>query len=257
MNAASAKPAYGGAIFDMHCHVLPGVDDGARSYGQAVRMLAHASAEGVSTLAATPHLVCDGSEKMYRQKILNAFETLKGMAGDAGISIRLVLGYEMMLSPSLLHVHDIAAFALDGTGRLLAEPHSAGRPAELDELLYNLEHAGYGLILAHPERNEWLARNFTYLAELADRGVLLQVNAGSIMGQWGRRVAGSAMKMAVQGMVHLIGSDAHSDETRAPDIRAAVSALADRIGQAGAEAIAFQRAEALLAPADGRKSLPV
>lgn len=237
---------HGGSIIDMHCHLLPGVDDGAASLQQSLNMLRISMAEGVKVVVATPHLVCDGSERLCAAKIMEAYRKTESMSNDLGLSVRLKLGYELLLSPSLLHLCNLSDYAIEGTNRLLVEPSISEPPTELDELLYDLDHINMGLILAHPERNHWLAKDMAYLTELMQRGVLLQVNAGSIMGKWGREVTQHARQMALRGLVHLIGSDGHSDRERAPEINKAVVQLSEWIGEARAQEIAYRRPETIL-----------
>jgi protein-tyrosine phosphatase len=242
---------YPGKIIDMHCHVLPGVDDGSECLEQSLNMLRISAGEGVGTVVATPHLVCDGSEKLYAARIRKAFMELKSIASERGISVRLALGFELLLSASLPHVDNIGEYTIEGTNRLLVEPQSSEPVKMLDELLYGLGHTKLELILAHPERNAWLAGNTSYLRQLAAKGVLMQINAGSVTGQWGRGVTRAVRKMARQGLVHLIGSDAHSDGARKPQVNDAVSTLYGWLGEKAAADIACDRADSLLHYSDG------
>ena len=234
------------AIVDMHCHVLPGVDDGAETFKQSLNMLRLAADDGVTTVVATPHLVFDGSERLFVARAKSALTSLRFLASNAGLPVKILLGYEVLLSSSLLHAAALADYAIEGTGRLLVEALSPQPAEQLEELLYVLEHTNAGLILAHPERNEWLSRHPDYLASLAQRGVLFQVNAGSITGDLGGNVFRSAKRMAARGLVHLIGTEAHSDTGRKPAVSSAVRTLANWIGEEEAGQIASGRAEKIL-----------
>lgn len=237
-----AIQTYEGNIIDVHCHLLPGVDDGAESTSQAMSMLDISMKEGITTTVVTPHLVCDGSEKAHAEKIRAAFRTLQTMVTEKGLPVRLILGYEILLSTSLLHIDNLSEYVIEGSNKLLVEPHLAEPPEALDELIYEADHDKLGIILAHPERNQWLASRMDYLRELVDRGVMIQVNAGSITGFWGKSSARSARRMAEQGLVHLIGSDAHSDGMRGPYARTALSMMSNWIGDSALEAVAYRRA---------------
>ncbi len=234
------------AIVDMHCHVLPGLDDGAKTFKQSLNMLRLAAEDGITTVVATPHLVFDGSERLFAARAKSALASLRFLAGSAGLPVKILLGYEVLLSSSLLHAAGLADYAIEGTGRLLVEALSPQPAEQLEELLYVLEHNSTGLILAHPERNEWLSRHPDYLASLAQRGVLIQVNAGSITGEFGGNVFRSAKRMAARGLIHLIGTDAHSDTGRKPEASAAIRMLADWVGEEEAGRIASGRTEKIL-----------
>ena len=235
------------AIVDMHSHVLPGMDDGAETFEQSLNMLRLAADDGVTTVVATPHLVFDGTERLFAARAKSALNSLRFLAGKARLQVKILLGYEVLLSSSLLHGAGLADYAIEGTDRLLVEALSPQPAEQLEELLYVLEHTNAGMILAHPERNEWLSRHPDYLASLTHRGVLIQVNAGSITGDFGQNVLRSAKRMATRGLVHLIGTDAHSDTGRKPAVSAALRTLANWIGEAEAGKIAFGRAEHALA----------
>jgi protein-tyrosine phosphatase len=240
-----SKQTYNGNIIDVHCHLLPGVDDGAESFAQALSMLAIAAQEGIKTVVATPHLVCDGSEAAYAVKVKETFAALQSLVIDKGLQIRLILGYELLLSPSLLHIDNLPEYVIAGSGMLLVEPHLAEPPDSLDELIYEAEHYKLGLILAHPERSQWLVSRLNHLKEMVDSGVLMQINAGSITGMWGNAIARNARKMVEQGLVHLIGTDAHSDGTRGPYAKAALTMMSNWISGGELEDIAWNKAEYL------------
>ena len=208
-------------------------------------MLNIAADEGMTTIIVTPHLVCDGSEKAYAVKITEAFRALQAMVAENGPPIRLVLGCELLLSSSLLHIDTLSDYVIAGSNRLLVEPHLAEPPDALDELVFEAENDRLGLILAHPERNAWLASRMDYLKELTLRGVLIQLNAGSITGMWGNTVARNARRLVEQGLVHLIGSDAHSDSTRGPHVREALTMMSSWITSSELDDIAYRRAERL------------
>jgi protein-tyrosine phosphatase len=245
MRFGREQKKYTGNVIDLHCHVLPDVDDGAVSFEKSVNMLRIAVGEKTVVLAATPHLVFDGSEKLYTARIKKAYETLQALIAENNLPIKVVLGYELLLSSSLLHNSDICDYVIEGTNRVLVEPNLTEPPDLLEELVYDLEHYNIGLILAHPERNEWLVRDLSYLQELAARGVLLQVNAGSITGKFGRTVEHAARRLAGAGLVHLIGSDAHSDKARGPYVQEALAVLSNWIGGSPTADAAYKRAAML------------
>lgn len=234
---------YTGNIIDFHCHLLPAVDDGAESIPQVLSMLDISAKEGITTTVVTPHLVCDGSEKAQAKKIKESFRNIQALAAEKRLPVRLVLGYEILLSPLLLHIDNLSDFVIEGSDKLLVEPDLSEPPEALAELIYEANHDKLGLILAHPERNRWLTNHMDLLKEMVDNGVLIQINAGSITGLFGKSIAHSARRLAEQRLVHLIGTDAHSDLTRGPYARTALTMMSTWTGRSELESIAYRRAE--------------
>lgn len=238
---------YTGTIIDMHSHILPNMDDGSQSLEQSISMLRIAAGEGTAVLIATPHLICDGSERKYIARSREKYENLCLIAHQLEIPVKIRLGFELLLSSSIQHAFDINDLLIDGTSKVLVELRIGSDPREdLEELLYALAHYHIGMILAHPERSRWLYDNKSYLNNLVNNGVMLQVNADSITGSWGKDVMRFTRKLTEQGVVHFIGSDAHSDTARSPHIRKALSILLDWIGEKETRKIAYQNTENLL-----------
>lgn len=241
------KPGYTGSVIDMHSHLLPNLDDGPQSFVQSLNMLKIAAGEGTAAIVATPHLVCDGSERQYILRAKECVAQIREMADQAGIRIKVLLGFELLLSPLIQHAQDIRSMLIEGSEKMLVELSASDPRDVLDELVYETGHYGIGLILAHPERSKWLGSNRPYLNELLRGGVMLQVNSDSITGAWGRSACRFARRLAEDGQIHFIGSDAHSDIHRGPHVREALSILKGWVGEDAALRIAFGNAEALFA----------
>lgn len=229
-------------VFDCHAHVLPGVDDGAQSIEQALNMLRIAESEGIRHMVATPHLVLDGTQDAFLQNVTSAYHKLCQTAEDEGIRVSLYLGFETAISDSLLHESHLFAYAMCGSPWLLVEEYASNSDDTLEELLYTLKHQGLKMILAHPERSPWFAHDLKKLERLAQDGVKIQVNTGSIVGMFGPRVQKTVKKMAGKGLISLLGTDAHSDGGRAPYVKEAVSMLSHWVGAEQASYIAEKNA---------------
>lgn len=239
------KEGYIGPVMDVHTHVLPSLDDGAKDMQQSLNMLKIAQREGVTSLFATPHLVCDGSQQQMAARTLTLFEELKKRSADEGLTIKLHLGFEIMLSDALPHMERLTDYVMGSSSYLLVETSFSREPADLDEVLYTLERSGLKMILAHPERSDYLSHNLSLLKELSDRGVLMQVNAGSINGLWGKTVAHIAKKIVSSGLIDLIGSDAHSDNGRGPYVRKALDKIQSICDPEQTSLIACKRAKSI------------
>ena len=206
-------------MIDLHSHVLPGLDDGAADLDEAIAICRDASADGISVLAATPHVRDD-----YRTTPEQMETALAEVQGAVGDTLRLVPGGELDLA-ELDRPHDeLARFALAGNlGYLLVETPYVGWPLDIGDRLFRLLAAGITPVLAHPERN-WEVQHRPELIEpLVASGVLVQLTAGAVDGTLGRGSRASAFTLLDRELAHLIASDAH-----APSIR--------RIGMSGAAA---------------------
>jgi len=199
-------------LIDLHCHILPGVDDGAENIDMSRRMLQRAREFGFTTIVATPHLTAL-LDLGYEQRVRWAFDQVLPIAHELGIT--LVPGYEIRLTPDLGQRLRNGEQAALGTGRtVLVDLACVELPHFVDEALFAIQTAGYQPVLAHPERYPDFQRDPRLGLELAERGVALQVTIGSLAGAFGTRARKTAEALLRLGAVHLVATDAHSDGQR-------------------------------------------
>ncbi|MGC8759598.1 MAG: tyrosine-protein phosphatase [Bryobacteraceae bacterium] len=201
------------AVIDLHAHVLHGLDDGPAALEQSLAMLRMAAQAGTKEIVATPHF-----SRAYPLKPALAqrrWEELQHLAGDL---IRIHRGCEVELTPGAVRAVLTAPrqYTIRGLRYLLAAVPDDVHPDEAEPLLEELEGAGLRVILAHPEAHPVLAGRRRKLERWVERGLLLQVNAGSLLRFYGRRAEETAMRLLKFGMVHFIASDAHDLEYRPP-----------------------------------------
>jgi protein-tyrosine phosphatase len=210
-------------VIDLHSHVLPGLDDGARDADEAVAICSAAAADGIEVLAATPHVRSD--------HLTTAEQMEAGVAelsARVGALIRLVPGGELDFRELDRPLEELRRFALAGNPRyLLVETPYVGWPLDFDERLYRLTLAGITPVLAHPERNADVQRQPDRLAPLVARGSLVQLTAASVDGRLGRGSQRCAATLLDRRLVHLLGSDAHAPSVREIGLAAAARALGD------------------------------
>lgn len=225
-----------GAI-DVHSHLLPGIDDGAPDWETSLKMARVAVADGIGTIVATPHWPLDRNPTAgprVRALVVEAQERLTA----AELPLRVLPGHELAVSWEMeasLATGD--ALPLGDSHFLLLETPYLGIPPYLRDLLFRLQSCGYRPILAHPERNADVQDDPRCLEELVDAGCLLQVNAGSVLGQFGSRPQRTAMKLMTRGWVQLLASDAHSPKGRPPRLEAAAQMAAKWIGSEAAQSL--------------------
>jgi len=197
-------------VCDMHIHALPGVDDGAADWEESVEMARQAAACGVTHIAVTPHYL-PGVYEADPPLIRELTREFRRRTGAAGISLEVLEGSEVFLSvevPDLLRKGSLMTLGDEGS-HLLVELPASEFPSWTAEVLFRVRLQGVVPVLAHPERNRVLQQKPDLLGDLVRQGMLVQVEAGSIMGVHGRRAQAVAERWIRQSWVHMLGSDAH------------------------------------------------
>ena len=203
------------AIIDMHCHILPGVDDGARDVETSLAMLEASRAQGVQYMVATPHFYATRDRvDTFLDRRREAWETLKPRM-DADYP-GIMLGAEVAFFRGISRAERLEALKIEGTDCLLLEmPFRPWSEDDVDEVSEILEKHGYTIILAHIERYLAMRGNADYIGNLLELPVLAQINAESLL-DWRQR--GKLIKMVRNGQVHLLGSDCHGIHHRPPNL---------------------------------------
>lgn len=230
-------------MIDTHCHLLPGLDDGAPDDAVALAMARLAVADGVTAIAATPHMR-EGDYLNERPKVLEAVERFRELLAREGVPLALEPGSEVHLSARLAErvtERRILAYGdrVPGDGRpayLLLECPYRTRPIRLEETVFELLLGGIVPVLAHPERIRWFQEEPARYESLVGRGVLGQMTTSSLLGTFGRKVQGLAETFVRRGLVHVLASDAHDTQYRPPLLAAGRRRWAELAGEASAEA---------------------
>jgi protein-tyrosine phosphatase len=240
-------------MIDLHCHLLPGIDDGAKDLETSLAMARMACSDGVSVVACTPHIlpgVYNNSGPAIRQAVAG----LRKELSQAGIPISLVTGADVHIAADLpFQLSDGRALTLNDTRYLLLEPPHSQMPPRLDDLVFGVQAAGFVPILTHPERLSWIEGHYDQIVRLFRNSVLMQITAGSLMGRFGRRPCYWAERMLDDGLCHLLASDAHDTKQRPPRLAEARELAAQRLGQDEATHLVLTRPQGILndlSPAD-------
>lgn len=214
-------------MIDLHTHVLPGIDDGPRDTAGAIALASTAASNGVSVLAATPHVRAD--HPGVRPEELHArVDDLRRALHAAAVDVELVAGGEADIywaqtaTPEDLRR---VSYAQRGTDLLVETPYG-GLPENFEQLLFRLRAQGFRLLLAHPERSPTFRLEPRRLGELVDQGVLLQITAAALASPR-RRSNNFARRLVREGLGHVIASDSHGPGLERAELRAGVAALAE------------------------------
>lgn len=233
-------------MIDLHCHMLPGIDDGAPNLEVALAMARCAVADGITHVACTPHIY-PGLYENHRDGIAAAIAAFRQVLAEQGIALELVIGADTHLTPDLLEgIRGGRIPTLNDTRYLLFEPPHHVAPPRLEESVFNLIAAGIVPVLTHPERLSWIDSHYEVFGRLAQMGTLMQVTAGSVTGRFGPRPKYWAERMLDEGRVHLLATDAHHIDRRPPLLAEARDAAAKRLGDAEAVHLVSTRPRGIL-----------
>jgi protein-tyrosine phosphatase len=218
-------------MIDLHCHILPGIDDGAKTLEEAVEMCRMAAAEGCHAMIATPHQRRGAWWNGDRESILGLARDLQAALGP---ELRVLVGGEVHVDSELLaeveRLPGGGILALAGSRYLLIEFDSQGRAGEAIHLVHELVVAGWRPVVAHPELIPWLAGDLDLVKRLAALGALMQVTAMSVTGDFGRGPMAETHSLIEEGLVHFVASDCHGVQRRPPGLRRAYQTIAGRWG---------------------------
>lgn len=227
-------------MIDIHCHILPGIDDGPSDIEESVEMARMAARDGITKIVATPHLK---QEVYHSAEITIRVRQLNSRLKKDNIPVTILPGADVfaLLDPRLLF-----EFSINHTNYILIEfPHSH-LPKTAKEILYRLVINGFRPIITHPERNPSILRNPDLLFHLLDGNSFVQITAGSLTGGFGRNEQECARYLLKKGVVDFIASDAHGVEYRPPVLSHALEAAAKIIGRKEAEKLVFANPEAVV-----------
>jgi protein-tyrosine phosphatase len=206
-------------VIDLHCHVLPGIDDGPASIEESVAMARAAARGGTRLMVATPHVSLRyGNDAATIERLVGE---LNARLQAEGVPVEIRAGAEIAVS----HVGELDRsglfdLGLGGGPWLLLEPPFARVFTRLGPILLDLQRRGHRIVLAHPERCPVFHREPELLETLVDAGALTSLTAGSLVGAFGRDVRRFALELVRAGMAHNVASDAHDALKRPPSIAA-------------------------------------
>ena len=234
-------------MYDIHTHVLPGVDDGAKSLEETLKMARVAAANGTTAMLCTPHRR-DVTERSSAQYVRDLVTEVNGELRAQGIELELLLGMENHLDLELPQDRSAGkALPMNGSRYSLVELPFFGRPNYLEDVLFRLQLQGVTPVLAHPERIEAIQRDPELLVGFVERGMLSQVTAGSVVGHFGRKVRDFSHSLLRRRLVHILASDTHfADGPRSPLLAPGVEAAAEIAGESEARAMVFDTPRAIL-----------
>ncbi len=244
-NAHSKKYTFMKTV-DMHCHILPGIDDGARDLDMSRQMLRLEAREGTDTIIFTPHFKPD-HHNASPETICLMTERMQKIADDEGLKLNLYPGNEILYFsdvPELLMQGEVLTLA--GSDQALIEFYPFEPYEMIRAGLYEVLAAGFTPVLAHVERYVDLVKKPAYIEELVRMGVRIQVNASSITGRYGLGIKWFLSKLLRKQLVEFVSTDAHNMERRAPLLKECAELVSKKYGKEYAGAIFHDNARELI-----------
>jgi protein-tyrosine phosphatase len=233
-------------LIDLHCHPLPGIDDGAPDLEESLRMARWGWEDGIRTFVATPHLWWAGRTNRYPDVKILAGETERYLE-ENGIPMRIIAGTEIPTLPQTLTTLGEGPLPTLGDSRcILLEPPFAGIPDDMPRFVQRLIDDGYRILLAHPERCRTLQEDPGILSTFLPPEYPIQLTSISLTGEHGPLVQQTAVTLLRSGYPMVIASDAHASNRRRPEMRESVGVAAEVVGMEYAEQMVTEIPLALL-----------
>jgi len=238
-------------MIDIHCHLLPGIDDGAKTLADALDMARVAVGDGINHAVMTPHLH-PGRYENTRSSTEQPIREFRAALQREQIPLNISVAAEVRLSPEILQLLDrnevpflgeLAGYQI----MLLEFPHSH-IPLGADNLVKTLLQKKIRPIIAHPERNKDVIRDVAKIEPFIEMGCLLQLTAGAVAGNFGEGPQLRAVQLLERGVVFALASDAHNLKKRRPELREGMKAAAKIVGEKAAYALVDKNPRAVVRP---------
>lgn len=202
------------AMIDIHSHILPGIDDGAKTVEDSLEMAKLAVKEGIHTIIATPHHK-NGKYSNSKDRILPIVEQLNKRFIEENIPLTVLPGQETAINGDMLEDYQAGEILpLNQTQYLFVELPSNHVPRYTKQMMFNLQLKGLIPIIVHPERNSEIHERPEKLFELVEKGALAQLTAGSLCGKFGKKIKSFSEQLVEANLVHFVASDAHNVTSR-------------------------------------------
>ncbi|WP_066055678.1 tyrosine-protein phosphatase [Robertmurraya korlensis] len=201
-------------MIDIHCHILPSLDDGAKDISESVAMAREAVKEGIDTIIATPHHK-NGQYENKKLTILEEVKLLNKRLQEEKIPLNILPGQETRIFGEFLEEEELVhILPLNQTQYVFVELPSGHVPRYTERLLFDVQLKGFIPIIVHPERNTEIITNPDIMYNLVKKGALTQVTASSVAGYFGKKIQKFSAQLIEANLTHFLASDAHNVNNR-------------------------------------------
>lgn len=219
-------------MVDLHCHLLPGVDDGSKSMAISLRLAREATENGVTHALLTPHHM-NGRYVNHKQDVIRETAEFQKQLQEHDIPLTVFPGQEVRINGNLLEAldNDDILFADEGNRYLMLEFPDDDVPHYTNRMIFDLQQRGITPVIVHPERNTMIMAKPDFLYELLEKGCLSQITASSYVGTFGKKVENFSRRLIAAGQGYVFASDAHDLPGRKYEMRQAFEKLKREFGQ--------------------------
>lgn len=225
-------------MIDIHCHILPGIDDGPSDMDESIEMCRMAASDGITVIVATPHFT-PGQYMADSVRVFEEASKLSAALKRLDIPVKLITGADVAISPELpAQLKSVEHLTINRGGRyFLAEfPHSHV-PSGWERFLYSIMASGVTPVITHPERNIWFMQHPGALYPAVAKGVMVQITAMSLTGGFGEEAQEVSLYLLRHNLAHVIATDAHSATYRPPILSEAADMVAELFGKEKADCL--------------------
>ncbi len=223
-------------MIDTHCHILPGVDDGAKTMEESLEMLQMAYNDGITDIVATPHLSSTYMQSI--EKIHNIVDELRQQAKNRNINIKIHYGFEVRMCLEIFNGFptDLTPLTINGKGKyILLEPPFLDYPLFIDDIIDRVISEHIIPIVVHPLRNTRIISNLSILDKLKSKGVIFQFDKNAVMDGYQIKTSHIFFSLLKKGLVDLVASDGHSCDIRKPTLSNPYNRVAKAVGEDAAQ----------------------
>lgn len=236
-------PADGHSMIDIHCHILPGVDDGSASWEMSAEMCRVAAADGIQHIVATPH--ANDTYSYDRGALNQALERLRLLCGGSP-TFSLGCDFHFTYENVQAALSDPSPYVISDTPYLLVEFSDFGISPYIGDAILRLRAIGLVPVVTHPERNMLMQRNPENVLPFIEAGCAVQVTASALTGYWGEETRRAAQWLLDRDAVHVLASDAHDPKRRPPVLSGGREAVAKLRGREVAQALVQDNPRAII-----------
>ncbi len=201
-------------MIDIHTHILPFIDDGAKDMEESIKIAKNLYEQGIKKVIATPHYIKSDSPPS-KNKVNNLIKKLQNELNKENINLEILPGSEIFLTMDIGNdLQENKIHTLNKTKYILIEFPMNYLPQNLEDSIYNLQVLGYQPIIAHPERYFYVINDYSLVKKWIDLGAYIQINAGSLLGVYGKKIEKTSIKIIENRLAQLIASDTHCQKLK-------------------------------------------
>ena len=234
-NDVKKNKGYDNNMIDMHTHILPNIDDGARNIEESLNLIDEAQRVGFESVILTSHYI-EGYYETDKKESQVLTDSILQNLNKKGINIKLYFGNEIYISENIIELlKEGKASTINNTSYALFEMPRNAKPLNLYDIIYKMQQYKVIPILAHPERYSFIQEKPELVYDLIQKGVLMQANYGSVIGQYGSKAQFTLKILLENNMIHFLGTDVHRQNTIYPRIPKILNELRKIIGEQNIE----------------------